>query len=61
MDELTIMEARKKSFDRLQTEIGSCAKYLEREFGMDHVDACKFVSKIMNLGIAIQEKHDLAK
>ncbi len=51
----TIMETRKMSKTKLQTEIGKYAKQIE-EFGMSHEDACKFVSSIMNLGIAIQEK-----
>ena len=40
----------------IQTEIGKCAKYLEDEFSMEHTNACEFVSRIMNLGIAFQEK-----
>lgn len=61
MKNLTIMEAREMSRSRLQTEIGKCTKYLEKECGMEHVDACTFVSKVMNLGIAIQEKDSLKK
>lgn len=51
----TIMETRKMSKNKLQVKIGKCCKKIE-ELGMNHEDACKFVSTIMNLGIAIQEK-----
>ncbi len=51
----TIMEEREMSKHKLQTEIGKCTKRIE-ELGMNHEEACKFVSSIMNLGIAIQEK-----
>lgn len=61
MNKLTIMEARKISSNRLQTELRKCVKYLEKELGMEHANACMFVSRIMNLGIAIQEKYDLSK
>lgn len=61
MEKFTIMEAREMSMSKLQTEIGKCTKYLENELGMEHTNACIFVSRIMNLGIAIQEKYNLAK
>lgn len=61
MKKFTIMEAREMSSSKLQIEIGKCSKYLEDKLGMDHTDACLFVSRIMNLGIAIQEKHNLSK
>lgn len=51
----TIMETRKMSKNELTTEIGKCCKQIE-ELGMNHEEACKLVSTIMNLGIAIQEK-----
>lgn len=35
---------------------GKCCKRIE-ELGMNHKEACELVSSIMNLGIAIQEKH----
>ena len=60
MKNFTIMETRKMSKTKLQTEIGKCAKQME-ELGMNHESACKFVSSIMNLGIAIQEKFQLEK
>lgn len=51
----TIMETRKMSKCKLQTEIGLCEKRMEA-LGMNCKDACEFVSSIMNLGIAMQEK-----
>ena len=51
----TIMETRKMSKGKLQTEIGVCEKRLEA-LGMNCKDACEFVSSVMNLGIAMQEK-----
>lgn len=41
-------------------KIGKCGKKLE-ELGMNHEEACKFVSSIMNLGIAIHEKDSIEK
>ena len=54
---LTIMETRKMSKTRICAELGKRTKKLQ-ELGMSHVDACEFVSGIMNLGIARQEMHD---
>ena len=51
----TIMETREMSKHKLETEIGKCSKRME-ELGMNHEEACKFVSNIMNLGIAVHEK-----
>lgn len=56
----TIMETREMSKYKLETEIGKCAKRME-EIGMDHEEACKFVSSIMNLGIAMHEKFQSEK
>ena len=47
--------ARKMTEGKLTAEIGKRAKVLE-ELGMNHEDACEFVSEVMNLGIAMQEK-----
>ena len=55
MMNVTIMETRYMSKSKLQSEIGKRAKKLE-ELGMTHEEACGFVSGIMNLGIAMQEK-----
>lgn len=52
----TIMETRKMSKNQIQKEIGKCCKQIEA-LGMNHKEACELVSSIMNLGIAIQEKH----
>lgn len=60
MKNFTIMETRQMSKSKLQTEIGKCTKQIE-ELGMSHEDACNFVSSIMNLGIAIQEKLQMEK
>ena len=52
---VTIMEARDMSKTKIEVELGKCVKKLE-ELGMTHKTACEFVSGIMNLGIASQEK-----
>lgn len=57
MMNVTIMEAREMTEGKLTGEIGKRAKVLE-ELGMSHADACEFVSGVMNLGIAMQEKWD---
>ena len=51
----TIMETRTMSKTKIERELGERVKKLE-ELGMDHETACGFVSGIMNLGIAAQEK-----
>lgn len=56
----TIMETRKMSKHKLEIEITKCRKRME-ELGMEHNEACKFVSSIMNLGIAMQEKFESEK
>lgn len=56
----TIMETREMSEDRLQMEIGKCAKQIE-SLGMEHEDVYALVSSIMNLGIAIHEKNQNRK
>ena len=52
---VTIMEAREMSKTKIEVELGKRTKKLE-ELGMTHEEACGFVSGIMNLGIAAQEK-----
>ena len=54
MDNLTIMKTRKMTKQRLEIELGKHTKYLE-ELGMNHNDACNFVSNVMNIGIYVQE------
>lgn len=54
---LTIMETRKMSKREIERELQVYAKELE-SFGMDHVSACEFLSSVMNLGIAAQERWD---
>ena len=53
----TIMNTRDMSKRRLEAELGKRVKVLE-ELGMTHEDACQFVSGVMNIGIALQEKKD---
>lgn len=52
---LTIADTRKMSKTKIETKLGEYAKELEK-LGMDHVSACEFLSSIMNLGIAAQER-----
>lgn len=52
---LTIMDTRKMSKTKIETKLGEYAKELEA-LGMDHVSACDFLSSVMNLGIAAQER-----
>ena len=53
---VTIMEAREMSKTKIKVELGKRVEKLE-ELGMTHKTACEFVSGIMNLGIAAQEKN----
>ena len=55
MDNLTIMHTRDMSMDDINNELINRARFLE-DLGMTHVDSCSFISSIMNLGIASQEK-----
>lgn len=55
MDNLTIFDTRDMSMDEINHELSNRMKFLE-ELGMERIDSCGFVSSIMNLGIASQEK-----
>ena len=55
MDNLTIFDARDMSIDEINHELSNRMRFLE-DLGMQHIDSCGFVSSIMNLGIASQEK-----
>lgn len=52
---LTVMDTRGMSKEEIQLRLGAYAKELEK-LGMDHESACGFLSSVMNLGIAAQEK-----
>lgn len=52
---LTIMDTRSMSKTTIKTKLGEYTKELEK-LGMDHRDACRYVSSVMNLGIAAQEQ-----
>lgn len=56
MKTLNIDDTRKMSKTKIEVELGRHAKELEK-LGMDHVTACRFLSNVMNLGIAAQEKN----
>ena len=55
MDKLTIMHTRDMSMDDINNELINRMRFLE-DLGMERIDSCGFVSSIMNLGIASQEK-----
>ena len=55
MDNLTIFDARDMSIDEITHELSNRMRFLE-DLGMERIDSCGFVSSIMNLGIASQEK-----
>lgn len=43
------------SIDEINHELSNRIRFLE-DLGMERIDSCGFVSSIMNLGIASQEK-----
>ena len=55
MDNLTIFDTRDMSIDEINHELSNRVRFLE-DLGMERIDSCGFVSSIMNLGIASQEK-----
>ena len=55
MDKLTIFDTRDMSIDEINHEVSNRMRFLE-DLGMKRIDSCVFVSSIMNLGIASQEK-----
>ena len=55
MDNLTIFDMRDMSIDEINHELSNRMRFLE-DLGMKRIDSCRFVSSIMNLGIASQEK-----
>lgn len=56
MMNVTIMETRDMSITRIKWELGRRVEKL-KELGMSHEEACGFLSGVMNLGIAAQEKN----
>lgn len=58
MYNMTIMEAREMSKWKLELELRKRVDYLKNTIGFTHVEACEFVSGIMNIGIALQEKQN---
>ena len=55
MDNLTIFDTRDMSIDEINHELSNRMRFLE-DLGIERIDSCRFVSSIMNLGIASQEK-----
>ena len=55
MDTLTIFDTRDMSIDEINHELSNRMRFLE-DLGMEHIDSCGFISSVMNLGIASQEK-----
>ena len=55
MDNLTIFDTRDMSIDEINHELSNRMRFLE-DLGMKRIDSCRFVSSIMNLVIASQEK-----
>ena len=60
MDNLTIFDTRGMSVDDINNELINRMRFLEN-LGMKHIDSCAFISSIMNLGIACQEKFNKKK
>ena len=55
MNNLTIFDTRDMSIGEINRELGKRMRFLE-DLGIERIDSCRFVSSIMNLGIASQEK-----
>ena len=55
MDNLTIFDTRDMSIDEINHELSNRRRFLEN-LSMENKDSCGFISSIMNLGIASQEK-----
>lgn len=55
MDNLTIFDTRDMSIGEINRELGNHMRFLE-DLGMERIDSCGFVSSIVSLGIAGQEK-----
>ena len=55
MDNLTIFDTRDMSIDEINHELSNRMRFLE-DLGMKRIDSYRFISSIMNLGIASQEK-----
>lgn len=49
----TIRDAQNMSTKELETRLTKCREELE-SLGMEHDDACIFLSEVMNIGIGIQ-------
>ena len=60
MDNLTIFDTRDMSIGEINHELSNRMRFLE-DLGMERIDSCVFVSSIINLGIASQEKMERKK
>lgn len=55
MKNLTILETREMSSGEINHELGKRMRFLE-DLGMERIDSCEFVSSIVSLAVAGQEK-----
>ena len=55
MDNLTIFDTRDMSIDEINHELSNRMRFLE-DLGMERIDSCGFISSIVSLGVAGQEK-----
>lgn len=54
----TIRDAKNMSTKELEARLTKCREELE-SLGMEHDDACIFLSEVMNIGIGIQTNQNL--
>ena len=53
---ISLAQAETMTEQKLQIEIGKRAKYLKGEFGMDANDTANFISSLLNMGVAMNER-----
>ena len=53
---INLAQAEDMSENELQIEIGKHTKYLREQLGMDRFEAATFVSSLLNMGVAMNER-----
>lgn len=53
---INLAQAEAMSENKLQMEIDKHSKYLKEQLGMDATEAANFVSSLLNMGVAMNER-----
>lgn len=60
-ESINLAQAEAMSKNKLDIEIGKRAKCLRDQFGMDRIEAANFITSLLNMGAAMNERLKDAK